>query len=126
MANEPIMDKNVRIVSGVLSDAGIKHTNEHCLLLIGASIKFQNRGYKVKPKECAEFLVNKKNRKQIKKNGLEKTILAMSKMQLGTIKRESPKIGRNDKCPLNPDIKFKKCCGIKHKNICVKNQTNEG
>ncbi|MCA9777767.1 MAG: SEC-C domain-containing protein [Candidatus Eremiobacteraeota bacterium] len=28
-----------------------------------------------------------------------------------TVKRDGPKIGRNDKCPCGSDKKYKKCCG---------------
>jgi len=29
----------------------------------------------------------------------------------GTVKRDAPKIGRNEPCPCGSDKKFKKCCG---------------
>lgn len=31
---------------------------------------------------------------------------------LRPIKREAPKVGRNDPCPCGSQKKFKKCCGI--------------
>jgi len=36
------------------------------------------------------------------------------------IRRVAPKMKRNDPCPIDPYLKFKNCCGLKHKNHCKK------
>jgi len=46
----------------------------------------------------------------------EQAFLNMEKAKYGgrrgvTVRRLSPKIGRNDKCPCGSGVKFKKCCG---------------
>lgn len=36
------------------------------------------------------------------------------------LRRAAPKIKRNQKCPLDSTIKFKKCCGANGSNHCSK------
>lgn len=38
--------------------------------------------------------------------------LPHQKSGIGTVMRESPKVGRNDNCPCGSGKKFKKCCGV--------------
>jgi preprotein translocase subunit SecA len=37
------------------------------------------------------------------------------------IRRTGPKLGRNDPCPLDPNKKFKNCCGALGEKTCIKN-----
>lgn len=39
---------------------------------------------------------------------------------LAPIKRQGPKLGRNDPCPLDPNKKFKNCCGATGSKGCLK------
>ena len=39
---------------------------------------------------------------------------------LAPIKRQGPKLGRNDPCPLDPNKKFKNCCGASGSKVCFK------
>jgi preprotein translocase subunit SecA len=39
---------------------------------------------------------------------------------LAPIKREGPKLGRNDPCPLDSKKKFKNCCGATGSKTCFK------
>jgi len=39
---------------------------------------------------------------------------------LAPIKRQGPKLGRNDPCPLDPTKKFKNCCGATGSKGCLK------
>ena len=36
------------------------------------------------------------------------------------IKRNGPKLGRNDPCPVDPTKKFKNCCGARGEKCCIK------
>lgn len=37
------------------------------------------------------------------------------------VRRHGPKLGRNDPCPLDPNKKFKNCCGALGEKTCIKN-----
>ena len=39
---------------------------------------------------------------------------------LAPMKRQGPKLGRNDPCPLDPNKKFKNCCGASGSKVCFK------
>ena len=39
---------------------------------------------------------------------------------LAPLKRQGPKLGRNDPCPLDPGKKFKNCCGASGSKVCFK------
>jgi len=39
---------------------------------------------------------------------------------LAPMKRQGPKLGRNDPCPLDPNKKFKNCCGATGSKGCFK------
>ena len=39
---------------------------------------------------------------------------------LAPMKRQGPKLGRNDPCPLDPNKKFKNCCGASGSKACFK------
>ena len=39
---------------------------------------------------------------------------------LAPLKRQGPKLGRNDPCPLDPNKKFKNCCGASGSKVCFK------
>jgi preprotein translocase subunit SecA len=39
---------------------------------------------------------------------------------LAPMKRQGPKLGRNDPCPLDPGKKFKNCCGASGSKVCFK------
>jgi len=39
---------------------------------------------------------------------------------LAPMKRQGPKLGRNDPCPLDPSKKFKNCCGASGNKVCFK------
>jgi len=39
---------------------------------------------------------------------------------LAPMKRQGPKLGRNDPCPLDPTKKFKNCCGATGSKGCLK------
>jgi preprotein translocase subunit SecA len=39
---------------------------------------------------------------------------------VATIRRTGPKLGRNDPCPLDPNKKFKNCCGALGEKTCIK------
>lgn len=39
---------------------------------------------------------------------------------LAPMKRQGPKLGRNDPCPLDPQKKFKNCCGASGSKVCFK------
>jgi preprotein translocase subunit SecA len=39
---------------------------------------------------------------------------------VATIRRTGPKLGRNDPCPLDPQKKFKNCCGALGEKTCIK------
>ena len=101
------MDDIKKDVEKVVADSGVKYSNEDILLLIGCCEQFKSRGYSFTHVEVAEFLVSKKNLEMIEEIGITKTIYAMSKMRLGTIKKsKSP--GRNDPCKCGK-MKYKKC-----------------
>ena len=36
------------------------------------------------------------------------------------IRRQGPKLGRNDACPVDPSKKFKNCCGASGEKYCTK------
>lgn len=94
-------------VSEIIGAAGVKYTNEDIYLVMGCVEQFKRSGYKFTFEEIATFLVSEKNMEMIEKEGLTKTILAMSRMKLGTI-RVPKRPGRNDPCPCGK-MKFKKC-----------------
>jgi len=39
---------------------------------------------------------------------------------LAPMKRQGPKLGRNDPCPLDAKKKFKNCCGATGSKVCLK------
>ncbi len=48
--------------------------------------------------------------------------LTRKKSRVATIKRETPKAGRNDPCPCGSGEKYKKCCGA---NAAAEQKTAE-
>lgn len=104
------MKQLIKQVGEIFGNAGVSYSEHDVRLLIAVANQFNRAGYKLTYNECAKFLMNKKNRKLIEKDGLTKTIQAMASMRLGTITRDSPKIGRNDKCTCGSVKKYKHCC----------------
>jgi preprotein translocase subunit SecA len=45
---------------------------------------------------------------------------SMVEEALAPMKRQGPKLGRNDPCPLDSKKKFKSCCGATGSKICFK------
>lgn len=61
-------------------------------------------------------LSNKKVQEEMAKNAAANT--AMSRPQ--PIRTPGPKLGRNDPCPFNPGVKFKRCCGAGGGHFCTR------
>jgi len=101
-------------VEKVIKESGVKYSDEDILLIIGCCEKFKGAGYSFTHVQVAEFLVSKKNLEMIEEIGITKTIYAMSRMKLGTIKRKKTP-GRNDPCECGKK-KYKKC----NPNNCLK------
>ena len=64
----------------------------------------------------AYYQADGKNHEHLEKSFFEKEngewkFLDAQSVQLGTFKRQEPKIGRNDSCPCGSGKKYKKCCG---------------
>ena len=97
-------------VKEIIAASGHPYSDEDVYLCMGCTEKFNNSGYRLTHMEVAEFLVNEKNSEMIKEKGIKKTILAMSKMRLGTIRRRGKRLGRNAPCFCGSGLKYKKCC----------------
>jgi hypothetical protein len=61
-------------------------------------------------------LSNKKVREEMARNAA--AIAAKSRSQ--PIRASGPKLGRNDPCPFNPRLKFKRCCGADGGHSCTR------
>lgn len=66
---------------------------------------------------AAHFIANGQKQTHFEKALFEKLdgrwlYSGMEEPQGQTVRRESPKIGRNDPCPCGSGKKFKKCCGV--------------
>jgi len=64
---------------------------------------------------CTERATNRKENKTLYLDAPQPIVMEYknnrpSYKSVTTIKREEPKIGRNDKCPCGSGKKFKKCC----------------
>lgn len=65
---------------------------------------------------CAQYKADGKTHDHweqsfFEKEGGEWRFLDAKGVQVGTYRRQSPKVGRNDPCPCGSGQKFKKCCG---------------
>jgi len=62
--------------------------------------RYEDRGREVVHKEIAEFRKHE-----------DKWYYYNSRTPSSTVRREEPKVGRNDPCPCGSGKKYKKCCG---------------
>lgn len=102
-------EEKIMTVTTIFDQKNATYTPDDVLLLIAIVDKWNGRGYEIGIAETAHFLFNKRNIELIIRNGMTKTIKAMSLMKLGMIKRGKT-TGRNEKCPCGSGSKFKKCC----------------
>ncbi|MFA5810889.1 MAG: YchJ family metal-binding protein [bacterium] len=78
-----------------------EHREEGGTGFVTFTCSYEENGQDVEHKEIAEF----------RKADDQKWYYYDSRKPATTVRREAPKIGRNDPCPCGSGKKYKKCCG---------------